>query len=83
VTIRDSESRSADLSGYYAALNGTAEIPLDIAPNDPMGTWQIEVRELASSRAAVRSFQVPGPHPWPPTSKPLPKELYNPVQPKG
>jgi hypothetical protein len=83
VTIRDSESRSADLSGYYAAVNGTAEIPLDIAQNDPLGVWQIEVRELASSRTAVRSFRVPGPSPWPPASKPLPKELGNSVQPKG
>jgi hypothetical protein len=83
VTIRDSESRLAELSGYYAAVNGTAEIPLDIAPNDPMGAWQIEVHELAAGHSAVRSFRVPGPAPWPPTSKPLPKELGNPVQPKG
>ncbi len=83
VTIRDSESRPADLSGYYAAVGGMVEVPLDIAPNDPMGAWQIEVRELASGRSAVRSFRVPGPNPWPPSFRPLPKELRNTAQPKG
>ncbi len=83
VTIRDSEARAAELSGYYAAVDGKTEIPLDIASNDPMGTWQIEVRELASGRSAVHSFRVPGPNPWPPTRKPPSKELGNPVQPKG
>ena len=83
VTIRDSESRTAEFSGSYAAVDGKTEIPLDIAPNDPMGIWQIEVRELASGRTAVRSFRVPGPDPWPPRFRPLPKELRNTAQPKG
>ena len=74
VAIRDSESRAAELSGYYAAVNGSLEIPLDIAANDPMGIWQIEARELASGHTAVRSFRVPGPHPWPPAFQSLPKE---------
>jgi len=66
VTIRDSESRTAELSGSYAAVDGKTEIPLDIAPNDPMGVWQIEVRELASGRTMVHWFRVPGPDRWPP-----------------
>jgi hypothetical protein len=83
VTIRDSESRLAEFSGYYAAVDGTTVIPLDIATNDPMGTWRIEVRELASGLTAVQSFRVPGPTPWPPTLRAVPKELSTPVQPKG
>ena len=83
VTIRDSEGRAAEFSGYYAAVDGKTEIPLDIASNDPMGVWQIEVRELASGQTAVHSFRVPGPNPWPPRFRPLPKELRNAVQPKG
>ncbi len=66
VTIRDSESRTAEFSGSYAAVDGKTEIPLDIASNDPMGVWQIEVRELASGRTTVHWFRVPGPDPWPP-----------------
>ena len=66
VTIRDSESRTVEFSGAYAAVDGKTEIPLDIASNDPTGTWQIEVRELASGRTAVHWFRVPGPDPWPP-----------------
>ena len=58
VTIRDSESLAAEFSGSYAAVDGKTEIPLDIASNDPMGIWQIEIRELASGRTTVHWFRV-------------------------
>ncbi len=83
VSIRDSESRAAEFSGYYAAVDGKLEVPLDIAANDAIGYWQIEVRELASGRAATQGFQVPAPDPWPPARKPTSKAVANPVQPKG
>jgi hypothetical protein len=83
VSIRDAEGRSAEFSGYYAALDGKQAITLDIAPNDTPGTWQIGVRELASGRSAVHYLRVLGPSPWPPGQKPVPRELANPVQPKG
>jgi hypothetical protein len=81
VTIRDSESRAAEFSGSYAAVDGKAEISLDIASNDPMGMWQIEVCELASRRTAVQRFRVPGPEPWPPV--PTSKDRSNPAQPSA
>jgi hypothetical protein len=66
VTIRDAEGRSAEFSGYYAAVDGKVEILLDVAPNDPFGIWQIAARELASGRTAVVHSRVLGPEPWPP-----------------
>ena len=83
VTIRDAASGTAEFSGYYATADGTVEVPLDIAPNDPMGTWQVEARELASGRTAMHYVRVPGPTPWPPVGKPVSKDAANPVQPKG
>lgn len=83
VTIRDSDGRPAEFSGYYAAADGKTEVVLDIGPNDPVGTWQIECRELASGRTAVQSLRVPGPDPWPPKAGPLPKAAANAVQPQG
>jgi hypothetical protein len=83
VTIRDSEGRRAEFSGYHAAVDGKTSIPLDIAANDRIGVWQIEVQDLASGRTAVERFRIPGPEPWPPVKKPLSKELANPEQPQG
>ncbi len=83
VDIRDAEGRLAEFSGFHRAVNGRLELTLHIAANDPMGTWQLEARELASGRSVVGSMRVPGPQPWPPSPKPAPKEAANAVQPKG
>lgn len=83
VTIRDSTGGTAEFSGYYGAVDGSVEVPLEIAPNDPIGIWQIEVRELASGRTGAHYVRVPGPTPWPPAGKPVSKDAANPVQPKG
>jgi len=83
VTVWDAETRVAERSGYYAARGGTLTIPLDIAANDPPGTWRIEVRELASGRTAVGDLRVVGPKPWPPERRPVPKGAANAVQPRG
>lgn len=83
VDIRDAEGRPAEFSGSYAAVGGKLTLNLDIAPNDPMGIWQIEVRELASGRAAVHTMRVLGPKEWPPGRRPVSKDVANPVQPNG
>lgn len=84
VSVYDAETRLAEFSGYYAAKDGKAEITLQIAPNDPVGMWQIEARELASGQSAVFWFRVPGPEPWPPPkTAPPPPGVANPVQPQG
>jgi len=84
IRVYDAETRLAEFSGYYAAKDGKVEIALQIAPNDPAGTWQIEVRELGSGQSAVHWLRVPGPEPWPPqkTASP-PPGVANPVQPQG
>jgi hypothetical protein len=83
VTIRDAEGRPSEFSGYYAAVDGKLAVRLDVATNDVPGVWQIDARELASGRRAVHYLRVLGPNQWPPSRKPVPTELANPVQPKG
>jgi len=70
VDVRDAEGRQAEFSGFYAAVDGKVEITLDVAPNDPPGTWQITARELASGQSSVAYLRVRGPEPWPPSTKP-------------
>jgi hypothetical protein len=83
VTIRDAEGRRCEFSGYYAAVDGTLSIRLDVATNDVPGIWQIDARELASGRTATHYLRVLGAKEWPPGHKRVPQELANPVQPKG
>lgn len=84
VQITDPEARQAEPTGYWAAVDGRLELPLDIAPNDTPGVWQIEVRDLASGKRARAYFRLPPPTPWPPERKtPMPKEAAEAVQPKG
>ena len=83
ITILDAGGRPAEFSGYYATAEGTVKLALDIAPNDPPGIWQVEVRELAGGRTTIGYLRVEGPAEWPPGRKPIPKELANPVQPNG
>ena len=83
VTIRDPSGAPAEFSGFYAAVDGQLQIPLDIATNDPPGVWSIEARELASGRTATAYFRVRGASPWPPSQRPVTPEAANPVQPKG
>lgn len=84
LTLADPEGRLAEGTGYWAAMDGIVEIPLEIAPNDTPGIWQIEVQELASGRQARSYFRVPHPEPWPPERKaPVPKNAAEAVQPQG
>ncbi len=54
VDIRDPDGREAERSGWYGAKDGVLDLRLDFAANDTPGTWEIRVRELASSRRAAR-----------------------------
>ena len=82
VTVEDAEGRQAEFSGYWAAVGGRAKITLDIAANDPAGTWTIAVTELASGRNARRYVRVLD-DAAPTGDLPLNKDTANPVQPKG
>ena len=62
VTIEDPGCRRCEFSGHYGAVAGRVEINLDVAPNDPLGVWQIEARELASRRRAVHHLRIQGPN---------------------
>jgi len=83
IAITDPEARPAEFTGHYAAAAGQLKLRLDVAPNDPAGTWQIKARELASGRESVHHFRVPPPQPWPPSPKSIPAEAADAVQPKG
>jgi hypothetical protein len=83
VSIRDTEGRPCEWSGYYAAVGGRLTLVLQPASNDVPGVWTIEARELASGRHAALYPRLRGLEPRPPSRKPIPKELADPVQPKG
>ena len=53
VRITDPEGVAGEFSGYYGAAAGRLTVPIDFAPNDRLGVWQIHVRELASGREAT------------------------------
>ncbi len=82
VTIEKSDTRRAEFSGYWAAVDGQVAIPLDIASNDPAGIWTVHVTELASGQAATKYLHVAEDVD---SSRPAPidKKLADPVQPHG
>lgn len=58
VTIRDADGAPAEFDGHHVAENGELTLRLDLARNETPGTWQIQVRELASGMKAVKWMQV-------------------------
>jgi len=58
VRVQDANGVSTEGSGFYAAKNGELEVSLDLAPNEDPGTWQIQVRDLASGMEAVKWMTV-------------------------
>ena len=56
--VTDSKGQPAEFSGYYGAKDGQARIHLDIASNDPTGTWQIKAKELASGVSRQQTLKV-------------------------
>lgn len=61
VTLRDTNGRLAEGSGYHAAVGGKLSLPLDIATNDDPGTWTVHLRELASGMETTRWMRVTAP----------------------
>lgn len=58
IRIHDANGRPAEGSGHHAATEGKLTLPLDIAPNEDTGTWQIRVRELASGMESTAWMRV-------------------------
>jgi hypothetical protein len=58
VSIFDPQGRLAEQSGPYGAAEGTLDLPLDIATNDAVGQWRIEVEDGVSGLKALRTFKV-------------------------
>ncbi|WP_347242877.1 LamG-like jellyroll fold domain-containing protein [Thermogutta sp.] len=46
--MTDSQGRTAEPTGFYAARDGVLHVAMDFARNDSPGEWQIRVRELAA-----------------------------------
>jgi hypothetical protein len=61
VAIHDANGRLSEGSGYYGAKDGRLELPLDVAPNEDPGIWEIKVRELASRTTATAYLRVERP----------------------
>jgi hypothetical protein len=58
VKILDPAGHEAEYSGYYGAVGGKLALNLDIAPNDRVGVWRVEVQENISGLHASTSFEV-------------------------
>ena len=58
LTVTDAEGNAAEGTGFYAARDGRLTVTLDIAPNDAVGTWRIEARDLASGQTATTELRV-------------------------
>jgi hypothetical protein len=58
VQIRDANGKPAEGSGFYGAKDGKLTLKLDIAANEDPGTWQIDVRELATRMEVTKFVRV-------------------------
>jgi hypothetical protein len=58
VRIRDSDGAAAEWDGYHVVENGMLTLRLNLARNETPGTWEVQVRELASGMETVKWMQV-------------------------
>ncbi|MGN0867317.1 MAG: LamG-like jellyroll fold domain-containing protein [Oligosphaeraceae bacterium] len=58
VTLLTPEGEPAERTGFYGAPGGVLEVPVDLAPNDDLGVWSVQVRNLANGVSASEIFQV-------------------------
>ncbi len=58
LTLLTPAGEPAERTGFYATAGGMLEVPVDLAPNDDLGTWSVRVRNLASGVTAQKTFQV-------------------------
>lgn len=50
VDFLDPNGRPAEFSGFYGAKDGQVAVNFDLAPNEALGLWRLQVTELASGR---------------------------------
>lgn len=55
--VVDPSGAMAEFSGHHAAVDGVAELLLDLAANDLPGAWIVRARELASGKTAEIRFE--------------------------
>jgi hypothetical protein len=58
VRIRDSDGAAAEWEGFHVVENGMLTLRLNLARNETPGTWEVQVRELASGMETVKWMQV-------------------------
>ncbi len=58
VTLLTPSGEAAEGTGFYAAPGGVLEVPVDLAPNDDLGIWSVQVRNLANGVSAKGTFSV-------------------------
>ena len=58
LTIRDSHGAVSEYSDYFAVENGKWSKSCWIAKNDSIGTWSVEIKDLASGKTTDANFKV-------------------------
>lgn len=58
VTVKDANGETAEKTGFYAAEKGELQLDLDIAANDAIGEWTVEVEEATQGIKGEYKFQV-------------------------
>lgn len=56
--VIDPQGAEAEFSGYYGAKDGRVSVQLDLASNDPVGTWTLRATELASGKTTEQQLVV-------------------------
>jgi hypothetical protein len=58
VRIRDADGAPAEWDGHHVVEDGVLTLRLDLAKNETPGTWEVQVRELASGIETVKWMKV-------------------------
>jgi len=58
VRIRDADGTPAEWDGHHVVEDGVLTLRLDLARNETPGTWEVQVRELASGIEVVKWMKV-------------------------
>ncbi|MBT3376195.1 MAG: hypothetical protein HN742_28845 [Lentisphaerae bacterium] len=58
LTVNRADGMRCDASAVYCLENGSTSIPLRLPLDAPVGTWQIDARELASGLTATATVEV-------------------------
>jgi len=60
VEMIDTQGRSTDIAGHYAAIGGQLQLAWTPAPNDLPGQYRLRITELASGKIATAQLQLGG-----------------------